>query len=823
MVKKENRVQNVSSSVDKNKNESKLSDGFAALNNLMSSNESIEEDCAIADSLKAAQESHNAADNDRKAKVAESLEDDIGQLVGDLKVIIDKNKKLELVNKQKSERATQLESNAELLKKDVEQSKKELEKEIKDFTVQKKKLASDKADIAIRKESLQEAELDAEMGFSTKHMEMLEKFKLDKQDLLVKLEAQKKDKELKIEVSLTKLEEKKQKTEEEIDFLLHKRETLSESENTLLETKLKVIKSREDKLQQLEQKVQHAQVVAQRRLKQAELSEDDAETYKKELEKDVETKFIQKLSSMNNQNQNLHEQIVKYKNSEAEQLKQLSAYSELERQLNGLTGKELLEELSLLKKEKLELKDKLASKPSEQIQESYKATQQELREVTQRYQTSQVELQKTKTQLNMNRHSVVEIEQLEMQKRAIEKRNELLAARLDELSNEVDSLVNKQQSKSAFPALLKLDSKYKASAITETVPSLSAFAKDLQQRIAWDAKEQKELFYRIEDIHLFLAGLAMSRLHILQGISGTGKTSLAQAFSRAVGGGCKTVSVQAGWRDKGDLIGHFNAFEKKFYEEEALQGLYEAQCPQYQDRPYIILLDEMNLSRPEQYFAEFLSALELDPDKRILPLMTTGQAGGPEKLIDGRKIKIPENVWFIGTANHDETTFEFADKTYDRAHVMELPRHKHRFEIDRTLQQVTISFSSLESAFDAATVIHKKTVEKLVEDLDDSGLSLCLDEDFNVSWGNRLERHLHRFIPVMLECSSDLGFAVDHILATKVLRAGKATGRYDTSPEKIKSLIEELNDFWCTQASFKSKPTACLELLEKDLKRLGRN
>jgi len=801
MAKKAKKAKKISSSIETNKSENKLSGGLAALKNFVSSNED-EEHGSLADSLKSAQTSHDAADNERKEKVAQSLDDDIQLLVGELKLVIEKNKKLEIESKQKHERATQLENSAEVFKKDAEQSKKELEKEIKEIVTQKKKLASDKSDIAVRLESLQEQELDAEMGFSNKHMEMIEKFKSGKEELLIKLES------------------KKQEIENEIEQLISRKETLSSSENTLLEKKLEVIKNKEDQLQKLEDKNQQAQVVIQRRLRQVEVTEDDTENHKKELEKEVETKFIQQLSSMSNQNQNLHEQISKYKSSEVEQLKQLSAYGELERQLNGLTGKELLEQLSQLKSEKSQLKEQLDAKPSEQIQERYKETQQELREVTQRFQTIQVELQKTKTQLNMNRHSVVEIEQLEMQKKAIEKRNELLAARLDELSNEVDSLVSKQQSKSAFPALLALDSKYKASAITETVPSLSAFAKELQQRIAWDAKEQKELFYRIEDIHLFLAGLAMSRLHILQGISGTGKTSLAQAFSRAIGGGCKTVSVQAGWRDKGDLIGHFNAFEKKFYEEEALQGIYEAQCPQYQDRPYIILLDEMNLSRPEQYFAEFLSALELDPSKRILPLMTTGQAGGPEKLIDGRKIKIPENVWFIGTANHDETTFEFADKTYDRAHVMELPRHKNRFEIDRSLGQVTISFSSLEDAFNGAAIKHKATVQQLVKALDDSALSLCLDDEFNVSWGNRLERHLHKFIPVMLECGSDLGFSVDHILATKVLRAGKATGRYDTTSKNIKTLKEELNNFWKTQ-KYATKPVACLKLLDSELKHKG--
>ena len=174
-------------------------------------------------------------------------------------------------------------------------------------------------------------------------------------------------------------------------------------------------------------------------------------------------------------------------------------------------------------------------------------------------------------------------------------------------------------------------------ASTESVTDLEIFALDMQERIAWDPKTQKKLFFRIEDIRLFIAGLSMSRLHVLQGICGTGKTSLVKAFSRAVGGGCKTVAVQAGGRDKTDLVGHYNSFEKQFYEQDCLKGLYEAQTPFYKDRPYIILLDEMNLSRPEQYFADFLSALEMemdDPDYKIT-LMTSPHPAAPKGFKDG--------------------------------------------------------------------------------------------------------------------------------------------------------------------------------------------
>ena len=147
-------------------------------------------------------------------------------------------------------------------------------------------------------------------------------------------------------------------------------------------------------------------------------------------------------------------------------------------------------------------------------------------------------------------------------------------------------------------------------------------------------------------------------------------------------GFCTDIAVQAGWRDRDDLLGHYNAFERRFYEKDCLQALYKAQTPRWEDTCNIILLDEMNLSRPEQYFAEFLSALEKNnPEERLISLSETSLPNAPAMLAEGRKIRVPANVWFIGTANHDETTNELADKTYDRAHVMTLPKQDKRFTI----------------------------------------------------------------------------------------------------------------------------------------------
>lgn len=777
--------------------ENKLGASLAAVKNLVSGNENLS---GLANGLIAAQESFEAADSAKKEKISASLETDIQALVGELKKSLDEAKNADTENKKCLARTKQLEENAENLKKDLDHKEKEISKNEGLLLIDKKKVSVDRADIAKRLRELEEKELDAENGFAKKNMEMLESFKSEKL------------------VLVSKLEEEKIQLLEMIEQLKLNKESLTEENKQYWQIKQAELTSREDKVTDRELKLKRDFDNFERKIKELEFKREDVDNFKEELKEVVKTEFIQQLSSLENQKNNLEKQIEKYKSIELEQLRKLSAFKEIERQLNGVTPQQLLKEFDESKLEIEGLKEKLDSKPSDQLEESYKSLQKELDGLEQAHRDTLVKLQEKTTLLNKNLKSVIELEQIEKQKQVISKHNELLSVRLNDLSNEVDELINKQQSKTAFPALVKLDSALRSEELTEPVPTLEKFILELQQRIAWDTKEQKELYYRKEDIQLFIAGLAMSRLHILQGISGTGKTSLPKAFARAIGAGNKIISVQAGWRDKGDLIGHFNAFEKKFYEQETLQGLYEAQCPAFKDRLYIILLDEMNLSRPEQYFAEFLSALELAPKDRLLPLMTDGQSGGPELLLDGRVVRIPENVWFIGTANHDETTFEFADKTYDRAHVMELPRHKVNFAIDKNLDKVTYSFSSLEKAFDQAVNKHQKTVKNIVKAMDESEFSECLEKEFNVSWGNRLERHMTRFIPVMLECGSDLGFAVDHLLATKVFRAGKATGRYDTQRSDIEDLQGYLNAFWKEQR-LGNTPKACLYLLEQELKK----
>lgn len=416
--------------------------------------------------------------------------------------------------------------------------------------------------------------------------------------------------------------------------------------------------------------------------------------------------------------------------------------------------------------------------------------------------------------------SVTERENAETMRLVLEKHKALLGSAVQELRAQVDELVDQGKEGIVFPELTRMDEELKLRVPTESAPLLSALVSDLQARIAY-AEPGKQLHFSKEVLQLFVGGLAMSRLHIFQGISGTGKTSLATAFCAAIGATCKVVPVQAGWRDRADLIGHYNAFEKRYYEKDTLQALYRAQTEAERDKLHVVLLDEMNLSRPEQYFSEILSAMEVSQDKRFITLMESRPASGaPALLKEGRQIRLPSNVWFVGTANHDETTNAFADKTHDRAFVLELPKHGPvTGKIARPANSVTWSFESLMGQFEEARKKHEGNVKKLLGIIDASRLTRILNNDFQLGWGNRLEEQMVRFMPVVLECGGTEALAVDHMLASRMFRDGKITGRHDKRAEDLRRVQDALNELW-KDGKLGGVPSSCLEATERDIQRL---
>ncbi len=277
------------------------------------------------------------------------------------------------------------------------------------------------------------------------------------------------------------------------------------------------------------------------------------------------------------------------------------------------------------------------------------------------------------------------------------------------------------------------------------------------------AASRMKLYYKVKIIRLFVAALGATRLVILQGISGTGKTSLPYAWGKFISRDATIASVQPSWRDRTELFGYFNEFTKKFNETEVLKAMYEAS---YNDEMYLTILDEMNIARVEYYFAEMLSILEMPSrDEWVIDLVPNVWPNDPKHLPDG-KLKIPDNMWYIGTINNDDSTFMVTDKVYDRAMPIDINDKGQVFDAPDT-DGIRINSSYLESLFNKAKQEHavsQDTLNKL-EDMDNYVI-----EHFRLAFGNRIVKHIKEFIPVYVACGGTEIDGFDYILCKKVLR-----------------------------------------------------
>ena len=271
------------------------------------------------------------------------------------------------------------------------------------------------------------------------------------------------------------------------------------------------------------------------------------------------------------------------------------------------------------------------------------------------------------------------------------------------------------------------------------------------------------LYYEKNVIRLLFAGLASTKLILLQGISGTGKTSLPYSMGKFFKHDATIASVQPSWRDRTELFGYFNEFTKRFNETEVLKRIYEAS---YNDDINVVVLDEMNIARVEYYFAEMLSVLEMpDASEWQIELVPSSWENDPKHLGDG-KLQIPQNVWYVGTANNDDSTFAVSDKVYDRALVINLDSKGIAFDAPET-EPMDISYSYVESLYKKAEA-ENPVSQKILDDISD--VDMYVIQKFRIAFGNRIIKQLKVFVPVYTACGGTEIEGIDYILATKVFR-----------------------------------------------------
>lgn len=315
--------------------------------------------------------------------------------------------------------------------------------------------------------------------------------------------------------------------------------------------------------------------------------------------------------------------------------------------------------------------------------------------------------------------------------------------------------------KSRFYKLTEIDTEMANHTTDETNNNLSLV--EICDTFRNYAASKMGLYYQPKIIRLFLASFASSRLIILQGISGTGKTSLPYAFGKFLENDAVIASVQPSWRDRTELFGYFNEFTKRFNETEVLSKMYEAK---YRDILYVTILDEMNIARVEYYFAEMLSILEMPSrDEWVVDLVPNVWENDPKLLAEG-KLKLPDNMWYIGTINNDDSTFMVTDKVYDRAMPIDINDKGVKFDAPVT-SSMKLSSKYVESLFEKSKVEHPVSNEVLakIEEMDDYVI-----EHFRLAFGNRIVKQLRDFIPAYVACGGTEIEGVDYLIAKKILR-----------------------------------------------------
>lgn len=293
----------------------------------------------------------------------------------------------------------------------------------------------------------------------------------------------------------------------------------------------------------------------------------------------------------------------------------------------------------------------------------------------------------------------------------------------------------------------------------------------------------------------FVSSLCTKPFVLLSGLSGSGKTKLAQCFAQWI---CenenqyKIVPVGADWTNREPLLGFPNALNKNEYvkpENGVLDLLLEANKPDNSDKPYFLILDEMNLSHVERYFADFLSAME---SKDCISL----HSGNEEEINIPQKICLPSNLFIIGTVNIDETTYMFSPKVLDRANTIEFRLNKE--EISEYLSNptrpdlsklvgygVNMSSDFLSISTNGLVVEKNETINKSLlgffGELKKSG----------AEFGYRTVGEIYRLIQQLGEINSEL--KIDEKLDIAIMQ--KLLPKLHGSRRKLEPILETLGRF----------------------------
>lgn len=263
---------------------------------------------------------------------------------------------------------------------------------------------------------------------------------------------------------------------------------------------------------------------------------------------------------------------------------------------------------------------------------------------------------------------------------------------------------------------------------------------------------ENEFYFDKKTVENYLLSLKVKPFVILTGNSGTGKTKLSQLFARYLNDkdNYKIIPVGANWTENRHILGYFNIIKNEPQYTPAYHLIKQSQKKKY---PHFLILDEMNLSHVERYFADFLSAIESNEN---IPLY------GKDEL------EIPDNLSIIGTVNIDETTYMFSPKVLDRANTIEFKICSAKDYMTQKLNKDTPN-GDVEYLED---ILNNQELRKMsIHELEK-----IFDEEF---W-DKFSDEILKFQNILKKAGFGFGFRV----INEITRFMAAAYKYENKPEK---------------------------------------
>lgn len=293
----------------------------------------------------------------------------------------------------------------------------------------------------------------------------------------------------------------------------------------------------------------------------------------------------------------------------------------------------------------------------------------------------------------------------------------------------------------------------------------------------------------------FVCALLAKPFVILTGLAGSGKTKLAQVFAQWICGDSSqwcVVPVGADWTNREPLLGYPNALSEGEYvmpENGVLELMLQAD--ENRNRPYFLILDEMNLSHVERYFADFLSVME---SQEAIPLHPETEIW--KKCRVPTKISLPPNLFIVGTVNIDETTYMFSPKVLDRANVIEFRvtmEEMERFlkhKIPVNLNAIQAGGAEMGASF-VEIATHKGLQPRESEKLNDTLLHFFSRlKNAGAEFGFRSAREIYTFVAIAGRLVPD--WTEDEVIDAVIMQ--KLLPKLHGSQRKLESILRTLGE-----------------------------